>query len=372
VGSAGTVTPAPGRGDERPPGRVLLLSESAGLAAVLGRLLERGDQLTRLGTLREAIRQDKLAGVDAIVIDVPRDGRRMALQHLRERYRGPLVVLLEPGGDSGGLPADQGRTFLTRPFCADDLGAALGLSPLEQRQRRTGSRLLAGSGVAPAAATVPAAHIGKDADLDASPLRAGKDAAEFGPADGAVEQDAVAAGLTAAPPAPPRPGGWPAGMRHVGRGRRQAELLLAELAHGWRTRRWVRVAGFSAVSALAFGIAFALAATQSGCGQGCDELGAGVAPPPTYPLDLHGTPTTAAAHTPGSTVGAASGSGDFKDAASGAATSTTARASTTTQPSVGSGTTRPSTTRQTTTTTRQTTTTTTIDPTTTTTASAVP
>jgi hypothetical protein len=368
MSSAGTVTPAPRRGDTRPPGPVLLLSESAGLAAVLGRLLEREDQLTRLGSLRELAARETFAGVEAVVVDAPRVGRSAALEHLRERYAGPLVVLVESGAGPVSLLPNEELTILHRPFSADDLGAALGFPPLEQRRRRASSRPLAGPGAAPAA-TPPAAPAGKDADLDAPPLWAGEDAGWVGPAAGPIAQDvAAAASLKATPPSPPRPGGWPAGMRHVGRGRRQAELLLAELAHGWRTRRWVRVAGFSAVSALAFAIAFALAATQSGCGQGCGELGAGVAPPPTYPLDLPGTPTTSA-HAPGATSGAAPGSGDFKDAASGAASltaSTKAQASTTNRPAAGGGTTRPSTTRQTTTTTRQTTTTT-IDPTTTTT-----
>jgi hypothetical protein len=147
-------------------------------------------------------------------------------------------------------------------------------------------------------------------------------------------------------------------MRHFGRGRRQAELLLAELAHGWRRRRWVRVAGFSAVSALAFAIAFALAAL-GGCGSSCNDLGSGIAPPPTYPVDLSGTPTTAA-HAPSSTSATAPGSGDFKGASGRASEPTTsikARVSTTTRPASGGATTRPPTTRQTTTTRQATTTT---------------
>ena len=332
MGSAGTVTPAPRRGDTRPPGPVLLLSESAGLAAVLGRLLEREDQVIRLGSLRELAARETFAGVEAVVVDAPRVGRSAALEHLRERYVGPLVVLVEPGGGSGSLLPDEEVAVLHRPFSADDLGAALGLPPLEQRRRRAGSRPPAGEG------------------LPAPPLGFGEETGWFAQADEPEGPGAdVVAGLGAMPPAPPRSGGWPAGMRQFGRGRRQVEVLLVELAHGWRTRRWVRVAGFSAISALAFVIAFALAASGR-CGPACDDLGSGVAPPPTYPLDLTETPTSAAG-APRSTSDTVPASGDFKGASGGAAASTTstkARTSTTT---------RPSTTRQTTTTRRETTTT---------------
>jgi hypothetical protein len=346
MSSAGTVTPAPRRGDTRPPGPVLLLSESAGLAAVLGRLLEREDQLTRLGSVRELAARETFAGVEAVVVDAPRVGRSAALEHLRDRYAGPLVVLVESGGGPVSLLPNEELTILHRPFSADDLGAALGLPPLEQRRRRAGSRPPAGAGL-----LVPPLGSKEDTGWSAhahEPERPGTH---------------VVARPGATPPAPPRPGGWPAGMRHFGRGRRQMEALLVKLAHGWKTRRWVRVAGFSAISALAFVIAFALAASGR-CGPACDDLGSGVAPPPTYPLDLTETPTSAA-HAPRSTSGTVPGSGDFKGASGGAAastTSTTARTSTTTHPS---------TTRQTTTTRRETTTTrqtptTTIGPTTTT------
>jgi hypothetical protein len=344
MSSTGTVTPAPRRGDTRPPGPVLLLSESAGLAAILGRLLEREDQLTRLGSLRELAARETFAGVEAVVVDAPRVGRSAALEHLRQRYAGPLVVLVESDGASGSLLPDEDLTILHRPFSADDLGAALGLPPLEQRRRRAGSHRPAGAG------------------LPAPPLGSG-DTGWLAQAEKPEGPDAdVVAGLGATPPTPPRPGGWPAGMRHFGRGRRQVEVLLVKLAHGWKTRGWVRVAGFSAISALAFVIAFALAASGR-CGPACDDLGSGVAPPPTYPLDLTETPTSAA-RAPRSTSGTVPGSGDFKGASGGAAastTSTTARTSTTTDPSTTRQTT---TTRRETTTTRQTTTTT-IGPTTT-------
>jgi hypothetical protein len=114
VSSAGTATPAR-RGRKRPPARVLLLSESAGLAAVLGGLLHAEERLTRAGSLREAAEGGGLAAADAVVLDTQADGLLTDLQHLRRLYEGPLVVLVEQGVDGSDLPPDEARTVLVRP-----------------------------------------------------------------------------------------------------------------------------------------------------------------------------------------------------------------------------------------------------------------
>jgi hypothetical protein len=295
VGSAGTMTPAPRQGATPPPARVLLLSESAGLAAVLSRLLGGDEQLTQRDSIRAATESGGFADHDAVVVDVPRRGGGTALEHLRRHYRGPLVVLVEWGADASNLPPDEARTLLARPFSAHQLRAALGLPPLKRR---------AGSLPSAAAAAAPAAQ-----------------------------------------PEPPRQRGWPKGLRHVGPRRRRAEVLLSALAHGWRTRRWIRVAGFSTVSLLAFVLAFVLAAHGGG-----SDPGTQVEPPPTYPLDLPDTPTTLS-RAPGPTAGreAVPGDGGFKGA-SASTTATSVRASTTMRPAAGGAATPPPTTRQPTTT----------------------
>jgi hypothetical protein len=114
VSSAGTATPAR-RGRKRPPARVLLLSESAGLAAVLGGLLHAEERLTRAGSLREAAEGGGLAAADAVVLDTQADGLLTDRQHLRRLYEGPLVVLVEQGVDGSDLPPDEARTVLVRP-----------------------------------------------------------------------------------------------------------------------------------------------------------------------------------------------------------------------------------------------------------------
>ena len=361
MGSAGTVIPASRHGAIRPPGRVLLLSESAALAAVLGRLLGGDEQLTQLDSLRAATESGELANHDAVVVDVPRRGRGTILEHLRRHYHGPLVVLVEWGADASDLPADEGMTPLARPFAADQLRAALGVPPLKRQRAGPPPDTETAS-----AMTAPAALAGKASALVAPPVGSGEtvgllDQAEVRVLDpdetglffldegasGGVLVDpdqGAAGGGTGAQREPPRQRGWPAGLRHVSPRRRRVEVLLSELAHGWRTRRWVRVAAFSAVSVLAFVLAFVLAARGGG-----DLVPTQVAPPPTYPLDLSETPTTAR-RLPASTTrpGVAPADGGFKGV-SASTTATSIQASTTTRPAAGGATTRPPTTRQTTT-----------------------
>jgi len=105
--------------------RVLLLAESAGLAAVLNHLLDPADRLSRIGSLRELAETRALENTDVVVLDVPAEDRAAAVGQIRRRYLGPLVVLAARGENIGGLRLDDAATLLARPFSADDLGAAL-------------------------------------------------------------------------------------------------------------------------------------------------------------------------------------------------------------------------------------------------------
>jgi CheY-like chemotaxis protein len=138
----------------------VLLSESAGLAAVLTRLLDRRDQLVRIGWSREVAEQGECDDADLVVLDVPRADRIAAVDRLRRRYRGPVVVFVERGEDGRRLPPDQARTLLARPFSADELEAALGLSEPGTREDRAmpgGSRDAAGRRPLPIRPTLYAA-----------------------------------------------------------------------------------------------------------------------------------------------------------------------------------------------------------------------
>jgi hypothetical protein len=357
VSSTGTATPAR-PGETRPPERVLLLSESAGLAAVLGGLLDGDDRLTRVGSLREAADGGRLAGADAVVLDTPADGRATALEHLRRQYRGPLVVLVERGAEGRKLPPDQARTLLVRPFAADDLGAALGL-PAAVRQRHELPRPPGTAGEATPAVAPPLPAAGSI--VHATPPDGPGGPASPPPGGGSAAPGTVVTfDLVAARQALQRQGGWPDVAAPGGspwrRARHRIELLPDDLVHAWRARRWMRVAGFWAVCVAAFLVAFVLAAQD-------DSLGSvEVTPLPTVEVEPAAPPTTAA-RLPGTTAGGAGapGGGDFRGASEGILGSTTsaARATTTTRrPAPGGATTRPPTTRPTTSTAGEATTTT--------------
>jgi hypothetical protein len=419
VSTAGTVPRGDSRpGEARPPRRVVLLSESAGLATVLTRLLDRRDQVTRMGWSREVAEQGEFDNADLVVLDVPRAGRIAAVNQLRRRYRGSVVVLVERGDNGRRLPPDQARTLLARPFSADELGAALGLSEPGTGQDRAapgGTRDRAsrrpvptrptlsaalpaakrprpGTPAAPDAAEAPAALAGKAPDLVAPPAGTGGVVSMFPPAavdaravrrpaapvegkpvahgDAGVEvpaapkegkapvmgarpvapggrapeagpmatvvdgQPAPTDGKAAARQAPPRPGAQPGATPPEPPRPNRLAALVAGLVHGWRTKRAVRIAGLAGLAAVAFMVAFALAA-QGRCGPGCDALTGIITPAKTLPAaSPPGAPTTTPRKPPPSTTLPPSGSG-YRGVVPGGAlastTSTTRRATTTTR-----------------------------------------
>src|SRR4029453_10993621 len=93
--------------------RVLLVAESAGLAAVLHYLLDPADRLSRLGSLRELAESRALEAADVVVLDVPPEDRAVGVGQARRRYLGPLVVLVDRADGPG--PDDACR-LLPRPF----------------------------------------------------------------------------------------------------------------------------------------------------------------------------------------------------------------------------------------------------------------
>jgi hypothetical protein len=315
---------------------VLLLAESAGLAAVLSHLLDPADRLSRIGSLREMAETRALEQTDVVVLDVPANDRAAAVGQIRRRYLGPLVVLATWDENLGGLPLDEAATLLARPFSVEDLGAAL-------------ARL---GGTVPAGLWMPDPNDSRDRLRSptggADPGPGGPDTPAEGP-EGA-ESLAGAASVRAAElkaaarqapvgRAPVAPTGQ---VGLVERGQR----LLIGLTEGWKARRRVRVAGFSVFALVAFTVAFALAA-QGHCGPGCDALGTGFSPEPTIAASESSTPSTSTPRRTTSTTAPAGspGTGAFRGITGGraAATSTTEWATTTTRKPAA--TTRPTTTR---------------------------
>ena len=301
-------TPSRSRPGELHRRRVVLLAESAGLVGVLGHLLGPTDRLSRVGSLRELAGGRSLDTADVVVLDLP-DEDRAAIRQVRRHYRGPLVVLAGEAARPARPFDDDACTLLTRPFSVDDLAAAL---------------------------SVPGRT------LAAAP------AARWSPAGGA------------APALPAAPGATPGRLDRLAD---RAVALLVVLVEGWQTRRQVRVAGFAALAAVAFAVAFALTA-HGRCGPGCDPLGTGLSAAPTIASVGSRAPASSGPRHPASTTiirAGTPGTGAFLG------TSGRRRASTTSERSAATSTTRPATTRPATTrpaTTRPATTGSTVPPTT--------
>jgi hypothetical protein len=350
VTAADTGTRGRSRPGELHRRRILLLAESAGLAAVLHHLLGPGDRLARVGSLRELADTRALDSADVVVLDLPAEDRAGAVAQVRRRYLGPLVVLADRGENVGGLRLDDAATLLARPFSAEDLGAALAIpggavpaglwmpEPTASRDRLRSPT--GGADPWPDGSGTPAeGAVTEGAVTDGTPAEG--PAADGGAAAASVRAAELKAAARQAPVrrAPAIPSGR-AGL--VERGQR----LLIGLTEGWKARRRVRVAGFSVFALVAFTVAFALAA-QGRCGPGCDALGTGFLPKPTVAGNQSSVPSTSAPKRPTSTTAppGSPATGAFRGISGGrvAATTTTQRATTTTGKAVG--TTRPATTR---------------------------
>ena len=339
--TAETMSRGAGR-EVRPPRRVVLLSESMGLAALVKYLLGASGTLTRFATLREADDRDGLEDADTVVLDLPREGSGTALAQVRHRYRGELVVLADRGRHRHrGVAPDPALTLLERPFSAVDLGTALGLP-----------------GVDAATALGPKAESEPEPKADRHPPVAIRTAR---PMPGALASTAVTAAAEVKAAARRSPSWTPFGATVSTQAGlvEWASRLLAALTQSWQARRRVRVAGFSVFALVAFTVAFALAAQGGRCGPGCDALGTVFSPDPTVAPASSRTPsttgpkrstTTTAVRTGPGPVGA----GSFQGLSGGQVTQTTTtrRATTTTGKASlgGSPTTRPATTRPATTT----------------------
>jgi hypothetical protein len=305
--------------------RVVLLAESAGLAAVVHHLLDPTDRLSRIGSLRELAESRALDSADVVVLDVPVEDRADAFGQVRRRFLGPVVVLVAKGDKVGGLHLDDAATLLTRPFSAEELGAALAVPGRP-------------ASPSPWFSTLAAHSIGAGPSADAS-TGVGTPLGWPAPPAGAGAVDVEAA--TSQAPARRAAAAAPSGRLDLVD---RVQRLRITLTQGWQARRRIRVAGFSVFALVAFSVAFALA-SQGGCGPGCDAFGTGFSPAPTIaPAESRAPSTTGPKRSTTTTAGslgtsAARGISDGR-----LATTTTARRATTTtvKPTGGSsGTTTP-------------------------------
>jgi hypothetical protein len=327
--------------------RVVLLAESAGLAAVLNHLLDPTDRLSRIGSLRELAESRAVESADVVVLDLPVEDRADAFGQIRRRFLGPVVVLVARGDKGGGLHLDDAATLLTRPFSTEELGAALAVPG-----RPASPSPWFGTPADPSAGTASAAAPAGAAALAAASTGVGAPIGTPVPPAGAGAVDLKAAARQA--PVRRVPAAPPGQLDLIDR----VQRLLITLTQGWQARRRVRVAGFSIFALVAFTVAFALA-SQGRCGPGCDAFGTVFSPIPTIAPASSLAPSTTGPKRSTTTTAATSGSGAFGGISGGGPAATT----TTTEPRATTTTKKPATTRPPTT--RPVTTQTTAPPTTT-------
>jgi hypothetical protein len=110
--------------------RVVLLSRDPGLASITGRLLSNGDRIAHFRSAAE-LSNWSTPTVAAVVLDTQPQARRLSYKQVRDRYDGPLVMLLDKGERRPDLPPDRARQFLHRPFKAAELSKLLGTPTAE-------------------------------------------------------------------------------------------------------------------------------------------------------------------------------------------------------------------------------------------------
>jgi hypothetical protein len=115
--------------------RVVLLSRDPGLVSITGRLLLNGDRIAHFRSAAE-VSDWSTPVVAAVVLDSPPRARRLSYKQVRDRYDGPLVMVLDKDERRPDLPPDAARQFLHRPFRVAELSKLLGapgpgLAPFE-------------------------------------------------------------------------------------------------------------------------------------------------------------------------------------------------------------------------------------------------
>jgi hypothetical protein len=108
--------------------RVVLLSRDTGLASIVRLALANGDRVAHLRSAGELADWSQTA-VAAVVLDSRPPNHQLGYKQVRDRYRGPLVMLLDRGERRPNLPPDGARRFLHRPFSAADLATVLATQP---------------------------------------------------------------------------------------------------------------------------------------------------------------------------------------------------------------------------------------------------
>ena len=94
---------------------VVLLRRDPSLGLALRALLHGTGRVTELPNL-QSWSTLPAEPIDAVVIDVPTRRRKKAIELVRSRFRGRLVVVLDPTDDPGTVPGQHACSVVQRPF----------------------------------------------------------------------------------------------------------------------------------------------------------------------------------------------------------------------------------------------------------------
>src|SRR4029453_7263032 len=182
---------------------VVLLRRDPSLGLALRALLHGTGRVTELATL-QSWSTLPAEPIDAVVIDIPARRRKKAIELVRSRFTGRLVVVLDPTDDPGTVPVHHACSVVQRPFEIVELWPLVTTDPAAPSQ----------IGVEPveeSAGERPGA-----AGRDPAPPEAGRTVGgSMGPAAGAPTRPGPAGTRPNAPaetappeqaPEPPRPG----------------------------------------------------------------------------------------------------------------------------------------------------------------------
>jgi hypothetical protein len=104
--------------------RIVLLSSDPALVSVAGSLLQNGNRMDHFASPAEVADWSD-PEVAVVVLDSQARARRYGYKLVRQRYRGPLIMVLDRGDRRPDLPPDIARRFLYRPFKVADLATLL-------------------------------------------------------------------------------------------------------------------------------------------------------------------------------------------------------------------------------------------------------
>jgi hypothetical protein len=182
---------------------VVLLRRDPSLGLALRALLHGTGRVTELPTL-QSWSTLPVEPIDAVVIDIPARRRKKAIELVRSRFTGRLVVVLDPTDDPGTVPGHHACSVVQRPFEIVELWHLVTTDPAVPSQ----------TGVEPveeSAGERPSA-VGRD---PASPEASRTVGGSMGPAAGAPTRPGPAGPRPSTPaetaptgraPEPPRPG----------------------------------------------------------------------------------------------------------------------------------------------------------------------